>query len=369
MQPTKNDGRSHEGKGENGDALALEPATRRKATTVAVLLILALSILLLAATFRPLWTPLFLAAVLAAGTYSWFGALSRGLGQHPKLAATLMTTGLVLLVLIPTGLVAIVIVHEGIQAAHYVAAALKQGGIEELASRLPDRIEGPLRRAAQALSIDREALAKGGITLAGAAGDLLRAATKSAFNLAMMLVAYAGLLVSGTSLLRWFERVSPLPGSSTHELLLRFKKTAVSVLGSTIVSAASQAVVAGVGYAIADVPNPVFFAFLTGVAALIPAVGTPLVTLPLAGLMFVTGHTWQGIFLALYGVLVVSMIDNVIKPIVVRGSAQMNGTLVFFSMFGGILAFGPIGLIIGPLSVTFFQTTVEFIERAGRPAT
>lgn len=348
--------------------MPIDSATRDKARTAAFLIVLSMSIVLVIVTFRPLWVPLMLGAVLATASYGWYRGLATRLGHRPRLAAAIMAAGLVALVMIPFGLIAVAIVQQGILAVSYVADALQQGGVEELASRLPDRIEEPLRRAADALGIDEDALrataAAGGWSLAGMAGSAVGALARSAFTVVMVLVAYISMLLYGPRLLTWFERISPLSADTTHELLTRFRATSVSVLGSTVASAGAQAVVAAIGYAIAGVPNVLFFAFLTGVSAMIPILGTPLVTLPIAALMLASGNLWQGVFLGLWAVLLVSTVDNIVKPLFVRGRAQMSAALVFFAFIGGLLAFGPIGLLVGPLAVTFFQTMVAITERA-----
>jgi predicted PurR-regulated permease PerM len=332
----------------------------------ATLAIFALAILLVALTFAPLWEALLVAAVLAGTTHRPYRWLTRKLGDHPRVAATLMTLGVIVLVWVPLTVIGAVVVREGIEAAAYVRAALEEGGLEELVTRLPDRIESPLRRLAAKLPVDAATLseqaAAGGWTVARFASDLLSSASRALFGLAMMLIAYFALLLDGPKLLRWLESVSPLDDERTHELFAEFGRVSRSVLGSALASALVQAIVAWIGFAIAQVPNSIFFAFLTGVAALVPVVGTPLITLPIAGLLLATGNTWQGIFLAIYAVAVISVVDNVVKPLVVRGGMQLNGALVFFSLIGGLIAFGGVGLIVGPLAVTFFLAMIRFTQ-------
>jgi predicted PurR-regulated permease PerM len=336
---------------------------------LATLAIFVFAIVLVALTFSPLWEALLVAAVLAGTTHGWYRRLTRRLGDRPRLAATLMTIGVISLVLVPVGAVGAVIVREGIEAATYVRAALEEGGLEELITRLPDRLENPLRRLAESLPVGAatisEQAAAGGWTVARFASSLVSSASRALFNLAMMLIAYFALLLDGPRLLRWLEAVSPLRDERTHELFADFGRVSRSVLGSALASALAQSVVAWIGFAIARVPNSIFFAFLTGLAALVPVVGTPLISLPIAGLLLATGNTWQGVFLAVYAIGVISVVDNVVKPLVVRGGMHLNGALVFFSLIGGLMAFGGIGLIVGPLAVTFFLAMVRFSRRDG----
>lgn len=334
---------------------------------LAAAVVLALSIALVGWTFWPLWQPLLLAAVLSGVTHGWHRWLTRRLGQRPRIAATIMTLGLIVLVLGPVAVLVAVLVREALQVVHFVQDALAAGGFDELAARLPRALELPLRRAEELIASRGERLteqaAAGGWTLATVVRDVLGGATRVIFGLIMMLIAYFAFLLDGARLVAWIQSASPLPRRPTREILRDFRRVSRSVIASTLLSALAQAVIAGIGYAIAGVPGAFFFAFLTGVAALIPAVGTAIVTLPIAGVLLATGQTWQGIFLGIYWVVVVSLVDNVIKPLVVRGGMRLSSAIVFFSLIGGLLAFGPIGLIVGPLTVSFFLAMVRFERR------
>jgi len=83
------------------------------------------------------------------------------------------------------------------------------------------------------------------------------------------------------------------------------------------------------------------------------------VTLPVAGLMLLLGHKWSALFLALWGGVVVGLIDNLLRPMLIRGKVQLHGALVFFSLVGAISAFGGVGLFLGPLALVFFLAVVR----------
>jgi predicted PurR-regulated permease PerM len=107
------------------------------------------------------------------------------------------------------------------------------------------------------------------------------------------------------------------------------------------------------------VPSPLFFAAVTFFTALVPAVGTALVWLPLAILKLATGHPVAGVFLAAWGVGVIGTVDNVVKPILIRRGVSFPTGVVFFALIGGLAAFGPVGLLAGPLVVAFLTAVVQ----------
>lgn len=349
----------------------MTPEVRRKSAWIAFGVLLAASILLVSTIFLPLWKPLFLAAVIATATHGLYQRLARRLGGRRHLAATLMTIGVVLLLLVPFAVVGTVVVREAIQAFDFVQRAMREGGLESLAERLPERLEGPARRLLATIPVAPEALtgqaAGTGVQLARALGDVVASVARTLFATAMMLIAYFAMLTEGRRLLGWIEDVSPLRGRQTIELLAEFRTVSRSVLRSTVVTAAAQAAVATIGYVIAGVPNVVFFGFLTFFAAFVPSVGTAVVALPIAAVLFLLGNTWQAIFLTAWSLAVVGLVDNLLKPLLIRGGMHLHGVVIFFSLLGGILVFGAIGLLVGPLAVTFFLAMIRFGYRDFTP--
>jgi predicted PurR-regulated permease PerM len=141
------------------------------------------------------------------------------------------------------------------------------------------------------------------------------------------------------------------------------------VLVSTIATAGVQAVAALVGYLITRVPVPIFFAAVTFFFALVPAIGAATVCLAAALLLLATGHPVGAIVLAAWGLLVVGLADNVVKPLLAKRGMNMHGVIVFFSLLGGLAVFGPIGLLLGPLIVAFFLAVLRIYQRDyGRPS-
>jgi predicted PurR-regulated permease PerM len=207
-----------------------------------------------------------------------------------------------------------------------------------------------------------------GAVAAQTVGGVVVATGNVALQLTMMLIALYFLLVDGEKLVAWVESVSPLKRGQTTELLTEFRSVTRSVLTSTVLTAGVQALAALVGYLIARVPVPVFFAAVTFFFALVPAIGAAVVCLAAALLLLATGHPGMAIFLAAWGVIVVGLSDNVVKPLLARRGMNMHGALIFFSLLGGLAVFGAIGLLLGPLILAFFLAVVRIYERDyGRP--
>ena len=322
---------------------------------------------LVVAVGLPLWRPLLVAAVLAGALSPLYESAVRRLGGRRSLGATLFTVATVILILIPIALLAIIAVREAAQAVGLVRETIKSEGISGLIAKAPDSIEGWLRRLMKLLptGTDRAAspLAAGGRWALGALSGALGMVALFGVRLLLMLVALFFLLRDGSGLLDWFVSATPLAPERVREMMREFRIVARSVLAANFVTAAAQAVVATIGFAIARAPSPIFFGLLSLFSALIPSVGTMLVTFPVAGLMLLLGHPWSALFLALWAAFVVGLIDNFLRPMLIRGQGQLHGALVLFSLIGAMSAFGGAGLFVGPLALAFFLAVVRTRQR------
>lgn len=334
--------------------------------------LLLLSLVLVGAVVRPLAEALFMAAVLSVVLAPAQERLARWLGGRPKTASALIVLAVLLLVVGPLAGLSAVIVKEASDGVRFVVGTIRSEGVDGLLERLPGPLHDLAARAIAYLGdlnalVERHLSGQGG-KAASALGAALAATGAVAFSVAMMAIALFFLLVSGAQLVEWIDEVSPLRRGQTRELLREFRKVSYAVVVSSMVTAGVQAAAALAGYLIAGVPNPIFFATLTFFVALIPAIGAAVVCLFAALILVLTGHPWMALFLAAWGVVVVGLVDNVVKPWLIRGDVEMAGAVVFFALIGGIGAFGMIGLLIGPLAVALFLAVLRMYRRDYLPA-
>ncbi|NLF39615.1 AI-2E family transporter [bacterium] len=160
--------------------------------------------------------------------------------------------------------------------------------------------------------------------------------------------------------------VQRLMGETTQRLLLAVGGTIKGVVYGIIGTALAQGILAGVGFWIADVPGAYFWALLTFFFSLVPN-GPPLIWIPATIWLFYTGHTGWGIFMALWGLLVISGVDNFLRPYLISRGSPLPFVLVFLGVLGGIMAFGFIGVFIGPTLLAAGYSLVDEVitHRAG----
>jgi predicted PurR-regulated permease PerM len=325
----------------------------------------------LVAVGLPLWRPLLLAAVLAGALSQLHARLVVAVGGRRSLSAALVTVGVVILLIGPLGLIGAVVVKEALGAISFVTRTLEQQGLAGLLARLPDWLARWASAALARGSRNQRDLAaeltnwpRVRETIGTAAG-LVGSTSHFALMTILMLVALFFLLRDGPELIAWAERAPTMPPGRVRSLLLELRGVSKSVLGAQLGSGLAQALVATIGYAIAGVPDPVVFGVVSLAASFFPIGGVSIVGVPLSGLLALTGHPGWAIFLAIWIVVLTGLIDNVIRPLLVRGGTKLNAGLVFFALLGGLLAFGPMGIVVGPLALALFLS-VSAIQRNER---
>jgi predicted PurR-regulated permease PerM len=178
---------------------------------------------------------------------------------------------------------------------------------------------------------------------------LLTGVAAVALDLVIFLMMLFFLLRDGDDLREGLRGISPFTRGQESEVLEHLGNTVKAVLQAMIIVPLLQGIVAFVGFWAFGLPSPLLWAVMVIFAALIPILGSPLGWIPAAIYFLANGDMNRALGMAAYGTFVISMVDNIVKPIILRGSAQIHTMLGFLSIMGGLLAFGPKGLIVGPV--------------------
>jgi len=378
-----------------------------------LLFLLVLAGLLLALIIAPFLGGLFTAAVFATVLHPLQRYLTAAWGGWAKTSAAAITLGLVLVVLAPLAWLTIVVVGQVVATTETVTSTFKREGPEGVLKTLPQSVVPLARRLVGMLPVavaaepvpdepDREQMteaARTGNTGAAAAGPggnaepgspggqpqagqptgtvdigpwIAKAATFAkwllvrlgglAVETGVLIVALFFLLAQGTKLVQWVVATIPLPKPQSKQFFAEFEDVTVAVFLSTVTTAAIQTAIAAVGYLIARTPWFAVALLLTLVAAFIPAIGGASVVVIVGLLMWLGGETGWGIFLILWGVIPVGLCDNLAKPMLAQRRLHLPGPVVFFAMLGGLATLGPMGVVAGPLIVSFFLVVIRSMK-------
>ncbi len=310
-----------------------------------------------------------LAAVLAGTLSHLHERLAAGVRGRRWLSAAIVTAGVTVVLLVPAFFVAALVVRQVPVASAFISRTLAEHGMRNLIARLPAPlvpwVNEALARAQRDLGPDlanwqhlRQALAAGAVAVGSASHFVLMTA--------LTLVAVFFLLRDGAALIDWAEGASGLPPGRVRQLLATLHDVSNAVLVAQLCSGLAQAFVATIGYAIAGIPSPIVFGVVSLAASFIPIGGVSLIGVPLAVLLGLLGHPGRAIFLGIWIVAVTGLIDNFIRPLLVGGRTNLHGGLVFFALIGGLLACGPIGVVVGPLALALFLS-VDSVRRNQNP--
>ena len=181
---------------------------------------------------------------------------------------------------------------------------------------------------------------------------------------AIMIISLYFFLLDGPAMLESFKGLSPLDDAHEIALVDEFANVSRAVVVATLLSALAQGILAGIGFYFAGLDSIFLLTLLSAVLAMVPFVGAAAVWVPCSlYLYFFMDNLPYAIGLAVYGVAVISMADNFIKPYVLHGTSNLHPLLALLSVLGGVSALGPIGILIGPMVVVFLQTLLKILQR------
>lgn len=318
---------------------------------------------------QPLWVPLFLGLLIAMGAHPLHRRLIRRFPRRETFSAAVLA-GLVVLVLLALGgLLTLVVLGQLVDLAREVSEHYRHGGSAEV-------LGARLQEILTSLGQDPEKLRGELVSISdGIAANLGRAATRLVTAslggvLVVVLTAITGyfLLREGARLTEWFIGALPLPDNQVRELADNFREVTQAMLLGTGVTALYEASMAFVGYAVAGVPRPLVWAALTGIASVVPVVGMTLIAGPISIWLIATGHLAAGCALAAWSVVGVSGVANyALRPWLLGSRMKMNDLLAFIALFGGVAAFGLLGMILGPIITALLVSLVHIYLREYRP--
>lgn len=198
--------------------------------------------------------------------------------------------------------------------------------------------------------------------------DLVNSTTNLVVNLIIMLFLLYHLLVNGSEIEKYMVRLTPLKDCNIQLLTSETKRSIkANALGIPIISLI-QGLVAALGYYIFKVPEPLVWGILTGICAFFPLVGTMIVWVPIVIYMYAIGHTWEATGLMLYSFIVTGNVDYLARMTLLKKFGDVHPVITVLGVIAGLTLFGFIGLIFGPLLISYIGILVSiYLNEFSRP--
>ena len=329
---------------------------------VLLLLVFFISALFLS-MIRQFLMAIFLAGIFSALSYPLYRCFERWFRGRRSLASIATLLLIVFLVLLPLGGLLGIITAQAIKVGEAVKPWVEQqlaepDAISNALKSLPfyDRVE-PYRNLI---------LKKAGEMVGGISGFLInRLSTVTLgtvnfmFMLFIMLYTMFFFLMDGNKLIEKILYYLPLEDHDERRMLNKFTSVTRATLKGTAVIGLLQGVLAGGAFAVVGIEGAVFWGAIMAVLSFIPGIGSALVWAPAVIILAATGHFAKAIGLGAFCAAVVGSIDNLLRPILVGRDTQMHELMILFGTLGGILMFGVVGVIIGPIIAALFVTVWE----------
>ena len=331
------------------DAVELSPPKPTgKYRAAAILIVLGMSIVWAMVPFAP---GILGAAVFYVVTVSGFRWLVAR--RVPRaLAATLMLLVVLVIILVPGGSLVAVLADE-------IPSAIKGLDAGPLVQRVQHLRLGPINVGEQ--------LARASGTIGSwFSGQVLGAvggAARVTLNLVIALLGLYYLLIAADDVWPRVKRFLPFTDDDSEELRNKFYEVTLATVLGVVVVAIAQGLLVGLAFAVLGLPNPIVWGTVTAIASVLPLVGSALVWVPGAIVLFATGHFGQAIGLSVFGGVVVSNIDNVMRPIVSRKVGNLHPLTTLLGAFAGIQYIGLTGILLGPLAITWFFELLAIYDK------
>lgn len=318
--------------------------------------------------FEPFLVPLSWAGVLVVCFYPMHARFEGKWG--PGRAAALSTLVVTLALVLPGLFVTTAFVREAAQAIANLITAVESGQlgrIERMGAWIEINVLG--HPPTSLPNLVREIAARTTGAMADQVAAMLRNVAVFIVSFITMVFAVFFFFRDAPAVVDMLRRLLPFEESRRERIMMQARDLIFASVVAGLIVAAIQGFLGGAAFAVLGIGEPVFWGVMMAFFSLLPVVGAWVIWAPSAIWLATTGHVIQALVLAGFGVGVVGLVDNFLRPILLSGRAELNGLLIFIGLLGGVAVFGLLGLVLGPIILATVATLLEAYthERRGAP--
>ncbi len=348
----------------------------QRAAWIVLLLAIGVTLLLVLMILAPFSSVILLALIAAGLIQPTYTRLVLMLNGRRRRAAVLICVALLVVLLVPLYQLARVVSKEALGIYEMSTTQLTQGNLREVLEQRQDRIDQAnrlLEPLGMTITVDQvyDVLATVGVRVGGffykQGVSLAKHLLQFVFGFVFWVLVVYYLLVDGRDLRMWIETTLPMPIDEQRAVSHRFMDMASSLVVGNGFAAIIQGIAGGIAFALLGLPGPVLWGVVMAILAFIPVVGISLVFIPATIILLIAGESGRAFMLFVPLAAISTVVEYWLKPLLVGRRAQMHTLLVFLSLIGGAAAFGAVGLLLGPLTMTAFITLAGIYRERYRP--
>ncbi|MCX7831088.1 MAG: AI-2E family transporter, partial [Acidobacteria bacterium] len=309
------------------------------------------------------------ACVLSMTAYPLHRKFLKIFKGRKNISAFLSTAVVFIIIAVPFFLLAIIFTAQAFEVLSYLEDAINKGNLPVLQQiQSNPSISNMVEKIKPYLG--KEDLHAIGISLLKGIWSILAFASKKfavnifsgffQFFMTILLLFFA--FRDGETIIKTFWEIVPLKESDVKKVENIFKRIIKAVLYGIVLACIVQGILGGVGFAIAGLPAPVFYGAIMTLAAFIAVIGAALIWIPAVVYLYATGNFGSATFLMIWCLTVVSMIDNLIRPLYISGKSKISLPIVVIGVLGGLITLGFLGIILGPLMLSLFVEALRIYK-------
>ncbi len=346
--------------------------TPRQISVLTFLVLLVLVFFQLIGVFRIFLIPILWAIILAIVVYPLYERLFRVFGKKKNLAAATVTLLVILITAGPMVFFSGTLVREALdfygKVSSWIESKEPQGAWLEILNSPLGGLWREIQEKTASLKIEIVPLTVNFLErLTNSIVGQMQAGAKNflvfVFDYCVTVFALFFFLRDGEALARGFQHFFPLPEKHKETVVGRLEETVSAVVRGVGITGLTQGVLAGLAFWVLGVPYPLFLSLLTAFLAFVPLGGAVMVWFPSALYLYFSDHTGRAVILFLWGVLVISMVDNFLKPMLIGEKVRLPVLFLFFAILGGLSYYGFIGVFLGPVVLTLFLTLIRIYRQ------
>lgn len=304
----------------------------------------------------PFFAALALAAIIAVVWYPIYRKITNFLPRKNKTVGALVSVILIALTIFAPLFILGYLLFLQIAAFYATTAA---GGTSEITDSIHS-FQSLVSHYFPSLSFDlTNYVNEAAGWLVGHTGDIFASTASTVFLLFIMLIALYYLLKDGAACVAEAVRLSPLPDTQDAYILKKLSISIRSVVLGTLSVALIQGILTSIGFFVFGMSDPVLWGGVAAIGALIPGVGTSVVFIIAVIFLIMSQSYGVAVGLAIWGIFAVGLIDNFLGPYLMSRGAELHPFLVLLSVLGGVALLGPVGLLLGPVTLSFFTVLLE----------